>query len=71
MAGRLLGIDLRGAGHKKVKTTPHLDTVKDADLSTLAALEATGEKLFFASGPWWPKKTFFQFEHRRLWAIED
>ncbi len=49
MAGRLLGIDLRGPGHKEIKSTPHLNAVKDADLRTLAALKTAGKKFLFAS----------------------
>jgi hypothetical protein len=42
MAGRLLGINLRRTGDKKVKTPPHLDAVEYTDLRTLAALKTTG-----------------------------
>jgi hypothetical protein len=42
MAGRLFGINLRCAGNEKIKTPPHLDTVKNTDLRTLAALKTTG-----------------------------
>jgi len=63
MTGSFLGIDLRGTGHKKVKTTPHLDTVKDADLGALPALETAGKKFFFVSGSGWAEKIFFMIKH--------
>ena len=62
VAGCFPGIDFRGAGNKKIKSPPHLDTVKDAHLGALATLKAPGQKLFFRPGAWWPEK-FFSLSH--------
>ena len=62
VAGCFPGIDLRGAGNKKIKSPPHLDTVKDAHLGALATLKAPGQKLLFRTGAWWPEK-FFSLSH--------
>jgi len=68
VAGCLFGIDLRGTSHKKIKPPPHLDTVKDTDLGTLAALQATGEKLLFIPGPGRSEKMFIQLKHDRVYV---
>jgi hypothetical protein len=63
MAGSLLGINLRCTSQKKIKTPPHLDTIKNADLGALTALEAAGEKFLFIPGPWRPEKMLSKIKH--------
>jgi len=66
VAWSFLGVNFRGTGHKKVKTTPHLDAVKDADLSALSALETARKKFFFTSGSRGSEETFFIIKHDEL-----
>ena len=58
MTGGFLGVYLRCAGNKKIKTPPHLDTIKNADLRALTALQATGEKFLLTPGSRRPEKFF-------------
>jgi len=63
MAGGLLGINLRRTSQKKIKTPPHLYTIKNADLGALTTLQAAGEKFLFTPGPWRPEKMFSKIKH--------
>lgn len=58
MTGGLPGINLRSSGDKKIKSAPHLDTVENAHLGTLAALKTTGQKLLFRPCAGWSEKSF-------------
>ena len=58
MTGGLLRVDFRSAGGKGIKTGPHPDTIEDADLSTLTALQTAGKELLFGSCSRRPQELF-------------